>query len=66
MKAPNVLNIKSLRADDRYYFGVKNINIIDGIAEAIPLEGKSVDLITSKNGINNTVTLIKTFSSVQE
>jgi ubiquinone/menaquinone biosynthesis C-methylase UbiE len=35
------------------YYGIENIKIIESTAEAIPLENKSVDLITSNNCINN-------------
>lgn len=34
-------------------FGIDNVTIIDGIAEAIPLKDNSIDLITSNNGTNN-------------
>ena len=34
-------------------FGISNIRIIEGIAESIPLDDASVDLIVSNNGINN-------------
>jgi arsenite methyltransferase len=36
-----------------HYYGISNIRIIGGVAESIPLENDSVDLITSNNGINN-------------
>jgi arsenite methyltransferase len=35
------------------YYQIANIKIIEGVAEAIPLEDNSVDLIVSNNGINN-------------
>ncbi len=35
------------------YYGLKNIRIIEGSAESIPLDNDSIDLITSNNGINN-------------
>lgn len=35
------------------YYGLTNVRIIEGFAESIPLEKKSIDLITSNNGINN-------------
>jgi arsenite methyltransferase len=35
------------------YYQIKNIRIIEGVAESIPLEDNSVDLIVSNNGINN-------------
>jgi arsenite methyltransferase len=35
------------------FYGITNIKIIEGVAESIPLENNSVDLITSNNGINN-------------
>lgn len=34
-------------------YGVKNIRIIEGYAEEIPLENDSVELIVSNNGMNN-------------
>jgi len=34
-------------------YGITNIRIIEGIAERIPLDNNSVELITSNNGINN-------------
>lgn len=44
------------------FYGITNIQIIDGVAEDIPLESESVDLIVSNNGINNVPDLEKTFS----
>jgi arsenite methyltransferase len=35
------------------FYGIKNIKIIEGFAESVPLKDQSVDLITSNNGINN-------------
>jgi len=35
------------------YYRIKNIRLIEGMAESIPLETNSIDLITSNNGINN-------------
>lgn len=35
------------------YFRISNIKIFEGGAESIPLDDRSVDLITSNNGINN-------------
>lgn len=35
------------------WYGISNVRIIEGVAESIPLGNKSVDLITSNNGINN-------------
>ena len=35
------------------FYEIKNIKIIDGKAENIPLKNKSVDLIVSNNGLNN-------------
>jgi ubiquinone/menaquinone biosynthesis C-methylase UbiE len=34
-------------------YGITNIHIIEGLAENIPVEDLSIDLITSNNGINN-------------
>lgn len=35
------------------YYNINNVNLIEGVAEKIPLKDNSVDLITSNNGINN-------------
>jgi ubiquinone/menaquinone biosynthesis C-methylase UbiE len=35
------------------YYRLANIKIFEGVAESIPLNDKSVDLIVSNNGINN-------------
>lgn len=35
------------------FFGLKNIKLIKGFAESIPLKNNSIDLIVSNNGINN-------------
>lgn len=35
------------------YYRLKNIRLIEGVAESIPLATGSIDLITSNNGINN-------------
>lgn len=35
------------------YYRIKNIKLIEGFAESIPLDNGSIDLITSNNGINN-------------
>ncbi len=35
------------------FYGITNVKIIEGVAESIPLDNNSVDLITSNNGINN-------------
>jgi ubiquinone/menaquinone biosynthesis C-methylase UbiE len=35
------------------YYGISNINIMEGSVESIPLENNSVNLITSNNCINN-------------
>jgi len=39
--------------------GIKNIELIEGVAENIPLPNNSVDLIVSNNGINNVQNLDK-------
>jgi ubiquinone/menaquinone biosynthesis C-methylase UbiE len=44
------------------YYGIKNIKIIEGIAESIPLGNDSIDLITSNNGINNVKDIDKALS----
>jgi arsenite methyltransferase len=43
-------------------YGITNIRIFEGIAEAIPLDANSIDLIVSNNGINNVVDMDKVFS----
>ncbi|MFH2142681.1 MAG: methyltransferase domain-containing protein [Bacteroidota bacterium] len=44
------------------YYGINNVEIIRGVAENIPLEDNSVDLITSNNGINNVSDVDKVMS----
>lgn len=44
------------------YYGIKNIQLIEGVAESIPLENESIDLITSNNGINNVHDIDKVLS----
>ena len=44
------------------FYGIKNVEIIEGVAENIPLPSKSVDLIVSNNGINNVTDLEKVLS----
>lgn len=39
--------------------GIKNVELIEGIAESIPLPDNSIDLIFSNNGINNVQNLEK-------
>lgn len=39
--------------------GIKNVELIEGAAENIPLPDKSIDLIVSNNGINNVQNLEK-------
>ncbi len=39
--------------------GIKNIKLIEGVAENIPLPDDSIDLIVSNNGINNVQSLDK-------
>ena len=36
------------------YYRITNIKIFEGVAESVPLDDDSVDLIVSNNGINNT------------
>ncbi len=43
-------------------YGIQNVEIINGVAEDIPLKEASIDLITSNNGINNVSNLPKTLS----
>lgn len=35
------------------YYRIRNIKLIEGVAESIPLDANSINLITSNNGINN-------------
>jgi ubiquinone/menaquinone biosynthesis C-methylase UbiE len=44
------------------YYGLTNVRIIEGVAESIPLENDSIDLITSNNGINNVSEIDKVLS----
>jgi arsenite methyltransferase len=44
------------------YYGITNIRIIEGVAESIPLDNDSIDLITSNNGINNVSDIDKVLS----
>jgi len=44
------------------HYGIKNIKLIEGFAESIPLEKGSIDLITSNNGINNVKDVNKVLS----
>jgi len=44
------------------HYGITNVKIIQGVAEDIPLEDGSVDLIVSNNGINNVSDLNRVLS----
>jgi len=44
------------------FYEIKNIRIIEGAAESIPLDKDSVDLIVSNNGINNVENMDKVIS----
>lgn len=44
------------------YYGITNIKIFEGVAESIPLENESLDLIVSNNGINNVSDIDTVFS----
>jgi arsenite methyltransferase len=44
------------------HFGITHVKIMHGVAEEIPLEDASVDLIVSNNGINNVSDLKKVLS----
>ncbi|HZV70364.1 MAG TPA: methyltransferase domain-containing protein [Saprospiraceae bacterium] len=44
------------------FYSIQNITLIEGVAEAIPLENVSVDLIVSNNGLNNVQDLEKVMS----
>lgn len=43
-------------------YNITNIKIFEGVAESIPLENESIDLIVSNNGINNVSDIDKVFS----
>jgi len=43
-------------------YGIENVEILEGVAENIPLPSVSVDLIVSNNGINNVEDLEKVLS----
>lgn len=42
-------------------YGISNVKIIEGVAESIPLEETSIDLIVSNNGINNVQDMDRVF-----
>jgi arsenite methyltransferase len=42
-------------------YGLTNFRIIEGVAESIPLQDLSIDLITSNNGVNNVQDMEKVF-----
>lgn len=44
------------------YFGISNVELLDGVAENIPLKDKSIDCIISNNGLNNVQDLQKALS----
>lgn len=44
------------------FYSIRNITIIEGIAEDIPLGDQSIDLITSNNGLNNVQDIDKVLS----
>ena len=45
-----------------HFYGITNVRIIQGMAESIPLDNNSVDLIVSNNGINNVSDMDKVLS----
>ena len=45
-----------------HFYGITNVRIIQGMAESIPLDNDSVDLIVSNNGINNVSDMDKVLS----
>lgn len=52
-----------IRAENKIkHIGLSNIELIKGYAESIPLKDKSIDLITSNNGLNNVDDLDKVIS----
>lgn len=44
------------------HYRIQNVELIEGVAEDIPLSDNSIDLIISNNGINNVADLQKTLS----
>jgi arsenite methyltransferase len=44
------------------FYNIKNVEIIRGVAEDIPLADKSIDLIVSNNGLNNVADIDKSLS----
>lgn len=44
------------------YYQLKNVKLIEGVAESIPLKDCSIDLITGNNGINNVSDIDKVLS----
>ena len=44
------------------FYDIRNIEIIRGVAESIPLKDSSIDLIVSNNGLNNVADLDKSLS----
>lgn len=44
------------------FYSIRNIAIIEGVAEYIPLDDQSIDLITSNNGLNNVQDIDKVLS----
>jgi ubiquinone/menaquinone biosynthesis C-methylase UbiE len=44
------------------FYGIKNIQIFEGVAESIPLESGTIDLIVSNNGLNNVQNLEQVLS----
>ena len=53
--------VERIRDKIRHY-GISNVEIFEAVAESIPLDDHSIDLITSNNGINNVSDLDKTLS----
>jgi len=43
-------------------FGIKNVELLDGVAENIPLQSQIIDLVVSNNGLNNVADLDKALS----
>jgi len=43
-------------------YGIGNVRLIEGLAESIPLEDRSVDLVVSNNGLNNVADLDRALS----
>lgn len=58
---PSLNAIEKTRTKIEYY-GIDNVKLIKGIAESIPIDNNSIDLITSNNGFSNVSDIDKAFN----